>query len=74
MNVLHGLIEVIAVGGVLAMLVALAGKRAASPTERVKLHAAAWSLLNDPRSNSGSARPGATENRTERRSRRDRDE
>lgn len=43
------LTELVAVGGILivALLLALARRRVSSPTERIKLRAAAWSLLSE---------------------------
>ena len=49
MNASAGLTELVAVGGVLIMaaLLALARRRVSSPAERMKIRAAAWSLLSE---------------------------
>lgn len=49
MNPSPGLTELVAVGGILIMaaLLALTRRRVSSPAERMKIRAAAWSLLSE---------------------------
>jgi hypothetical protein len=61
MNLSHGVTEFVAGGGVLiiALLLALASRRASSPAERMKIRAAAWSLLRDTQADSDPRREPA---------------
>ena len=49
MNHSSGITEFVAVGGalIIALLLAWANRRVSSPTERMKMRAAAWSLLSE---------------------------
>ena len=62
-NASPGLTELVAVGGVLIIaLVALARRRVSSPAERMKIRAAAWSLLSETPADANDSRARAQEN------------